>query len=296
MQCLELKFNISKDYLELFSDKLLELGAEAITESSSNNESIFQLAPDEQPKWDNITLTVLFPTDSNLYNITEQIHSIFTSTNQAFNLHDIITNKISNLDWQENYKKYLRPMQFGKRLWIYPSWQSIPQSNTVNVILDPGLAFGTGTHETTSLCLTWLEEHIHTGISIVDYGCGSGILAIAALKLGASQAYAIDIDPTAIAVTQENARTNAVSIYACLPTDLQLNDLSVDVVIANILATPLTVLTKTLSSLLKPRGTIVLSGILHSQEALVTSSYAQFFTDFVVEQNGEWLRISAIKC
>jgi ribosomal protein L11 methyltransferase len=295
MQWLEIKFNINKIYLELFSDMLLELGAVAITESSSNNETVFQLVPNEEPKWDDITLTVLFPKETDLHAVSAQILIIFTNINQPFSTQSIIVNKIADLDWQDNYKQYLKPMQFGKKLWICPSWHSIPDPSSVNVILDPGQAFGTGTHETTSLCLNWLEENIRPGMSIVDYGCGSGILAIAAIKLGASKAYAVDIDPKAVEVTKENSAINSAEIYACLPEDPLLENLQLDLVIANILVNPLTTLVETLSKFLKPNGIIVLSGILDSQVELVTSCYAKYFTNFVVQHDGEWVRITGAK-
>ena len=187
------------------------------------------------------------------------------------------------------------PMQFGDRLWICPSWREIPAPEAVNVMLDPGLAFGTGTHPTTSLCLKWLDSQNTKGQSVVDFGCGSGILAVAALKLGASSAIGIDIDPQALQASKENARRNAVDhlLSVFLPKDQP--QIQADFVLANILSGPLLELRDVISDYCKPGGKLVLSGILAEQIPVIEKAYGEFFTLEASQIEGEWARVSGIK-
>jgi ribosomal protein L11 methyltransferase len=187
------------------------------------------------------------------------------------------------------------PMQFGTRLWICPSWRDVPDPNAVNVMLDPGLAFGTGTHPTTALCLRWLDGIDVANKVVVDFGCGSGILALAALKLGAKRVVAIDIDPQALQATQENARRNGVEdrLDVYLPADQPT--LEADVVMANILSGPLLELQDVISSYCKPSGLLVLSGILAEQVTKIEAAYTR---DFALDESaidGEWARVSGKK-
>jgi ribosomal protein L11 methyltransferase len=186
-------------------------------------------------------------------------------------------------------------MQFGERVWICPSWCDIPEPGAVNIMLDPGLAFGTGTHPTTSLCLQWLDKADVEGKTVVDFGCGSGILAIAALKLGASKVIAIDIDPQALLATRDNAQRNNVAdrLDVYLPADQP--DCQVDLVLANILAGPLKELSDIISSYCKTNGKLVMSGILEEQAELVIAQYSTLFTFDPIALEGEWVRLSATK-
>lgn len=188
------------------------------------------------------------------------------------------------------------PMQFGKRLWICPSWREVPDPNAVNVMLDPGLAFGTGTHPTTALCLQWLDSLDLEGKTVIDFGCGSGILAIAALKLGAKRAIGIDIDPQAILASTNNAEANGVAdrLELFLAKD-QPADLQADVVVANILAGPLKELAPNIITLVKPQGDLGLSGILASQAESVCEAYAHDFNLDPVVEKEEWCRITGVK-
>lgn len=204
--------------------------------------------------------------------------------------------QLEDKDWEREWMDNFHPMQFGKRLWICPSWREIPEPDAVNVMLDPGLAFGTGTHPTTSLCLEWLEGLDLEGKTVVDFGCGSGILAIAAIKLGAAKVIGIDIDPQAILASKDNATRNGVAdqIELYLPQD-QPEGLIADVVVANILAGPLRELSGIITSLVKPQGQLAMSGVLDTQAEDVASYYAeQFDLDAIVEQQ-EWCRISGKK-
>ena len=187
------------------------------------------------------------------------------------------------------------PMQFGKRLWICPSWRDVPDPGAVNVMLDPGLAFGTGTHPTTALCLRWLDALDLEGKTVVDFGCGSGILALAALKLGAKEVIGIDIDPQALQASMENARRNGVedrlSVY--LPEDQP--NLEADVVVANILCGPLIELQSVITGYCKNGGKLVLSGILEEQIEKIEAAYQSHFTLEQSAVEGDWARVSGTR-
>ena len=191
--------------------------------------------------------------------------------------------------------EHFQPMQFGDRLWVYPSGQEQSRPGTVSLILDPGLAFGTGTHPTTSLCLEWLAEHNISGKTVIDFGCGSGILAVAAVLLGAKEAHAIDIDPQALIATQDNAQKNQVAnnIKTYLPE--QFNPFQADIVLANILAKPLIELSENISNLVRPGGQLVLSGILKEQADSVSDCYQRRFAINSVIIQGDWCRLDGIK-
>lgn len=189
-----------------------------------------------------------------------------------------------------------QPMRFGKNLWIVPSWHAAPDPEAVNLLLDPGLAFGTGTHPTTALCLEWLDNEPVAGKQIIDFGCGSGILAIAALLLGAEHARGTDIDPQALEASRDNAGRNGIdsarfSLY--LPGDMPREP--AEVLLANILAGPLVSLAPQLTDLVRPGGRLALSGILAEQAEEVVNAYAGYFElDPVAEREG-WVRISGTR-
>jgi ribosomal protein L11 methyltransferase len=186
-----------------------------------------------------------------------------------------------------------KPMRFGRRVWIVPSWCEPPQPDAVNILLDPGLAFGTGTHPTTALCMAWLDAQDMQDKTVLDYGCGSGILGIAAAKLGARSVTAIDIDPQALLATRNNAERNGVSdmITTGLPRDLH-DDERFDVVLANILAGPLVELAPTICQPLRPGGLIALSGILQEQASAVREAYAVYCDMDEPVTEGDWIRLS----
>jgi ribosomal protein L11 methyltransferase len=199
-------------------------------------------------------------------------------------------------DWERVWLDDFHPMQFGERLWVCPAGQR-PQNSEHAVIidLDPGLAFGTGTHATTALCLQWLDSNPPVGLQVLDFGCGSGILAIAALKLGASRVQAADIDEQALLATRDNALRNGVdrNLYTCLPEQLPLG--TFDLVLANILANPLMQLSKTLVQRVRPGGDLVLSGILADQASEVGACYRPWFSlSEPVELDG-WVRLHGIR-
>lgn len=190
----------------------------------------------------------------------------------------------------------MQPMFFGNNLWVCPSWSVIPDPNAINIMLDPEMAFGTGAHATTALCLEWLAQHIKPGQTVVDYGCGSGILGIAAAKLGATKVYATDIDPLALEISLANAEKNSVdmsSFSTFLPD--QMPAVIVDVVVANILAQPLMTLAPILANYLQSGGFLVLSGILAEQGTGLIDHYAEWFEAFTVQSNDSWSLITAVR-
>jgi ribosomal protein L11 methyltransferase len=201
---------------------------------------------------------------------------------------------LEDKDWEREWMQHYRPMQFGRRLWVCPSWLQPPEPNAVNLLLDPGLAFGTGTHPTTALCLKQLDSMSLTDQTIVDYGCGSGILAVAALKLGAILALGVDNDPQALAASCDNAVRNNIApenFLVVFPNkvDQRAWGQRADVVIANILAEPLIELSNTLLHFLKPGGTLLLSGLLQNQAETVCAHYADRLPLRTVGERDGWV-------
>ncbi|MFI3247474.1 MAG: 50S ribosomal protein L11 methyltransferase, partial [Ferrimonas sp.] len=203
---------------------------------------------------------------------------------------------LEDKDWEREWMDHFHPMKFGHRLWICPSWREAPEPDAVNVLLDPGLAFGTGTHPTTALCLQWLDSLDLTNKQVVDFGCGSGILAIAAIKLGAADVVGLDIDPQALTASADNAERNGIKdkLTVYLPKD-QPQDLQADVVVANILAGPLRELAPVISALVKPGGQLALSGLLQEQAEELRTIYSQWFTLNPTTIEGDWCRLDGQK-
>ena len=200
---------------------------------------------------------------------------------------------LEDQDWVRLTQSQFDPIQISKRLWITPSWHKAPAGNTVNLQLDPGLAFGTGSHPTTRLCLKWLDTQLKGGESVLDYGCGSGILTIAALKLGAGSAVGVDIDEQAIRASNDNAAQNNVQAHFYLPDGLPQGQF--DVVVANILASPLRMLGEMLAARTKQCGRIVLSGLLAEQSEELGEIYSQWFDIEPAETEEGWARLSGVK-
>ena len=292
MPWIQLKINTTGAQAEQLGDALIESGAVSVTFQDTHDTPVFEPLPGETRLWGDTDVIGLYDAETEMSDVIAQLE-------QEPLLGVGFRHKIEQLedkDWEREWMDNFHPMQFGKRLWICPSWREIPDPNAVNVMLDPGLAFGTGTHPTTSLCLQWLDGLDLAGKTVIDFGCGSGILAIAALKLGAAHAIGIDIDPQAIQASRDNAQRNGVSerLALYLPKD-QPNDLSADVVVANILAGPLRELAPLISTLPKAGGHLGLSGILASQAENVAVAYADLFELDPTVEKGEWCRITGIK-
>jgi ribosomal protein L11 methyltransferase len=206
---------------------------------------------------------------------------------------------LEDRDWERAWMEHYRPMQFGRRLWVCPGWLGPPEPGAVNLLLDPGLAFGTGTHPTTALCLEQLDGLALAGRTVVDYGCGSGILALAALKLGAAMALGVDTDPQALSASRENARRNAIAtqdLELVPPRDIDSRrwEHVAHVVIANILAGPLVELSDRLLQLLRPGGTLLLSGLLESQSTALCDHYADRIRLHVAGERDSWVCLRGI--
>ncbi|MCL4689295.1 MAG: 50S ribosomal protein L11 methyltransferase [Burkholderiales bacterium] len=194
--------------------------------------------------------------------------------------------RLEDTDWVRETQRQFEPIRAGRRLWIVPTWHEAPDRDAVNIVLDPGAAFGTGSHPTTRLVLAWLEREVRGGETVLDYGCGSGILAIAAMKLGAARAVAVDIDPLALEAARYNASANAVAVEA-LAADAPLA-LVADLTVANILANPLRMLAPLLASHTRPGGRIALSGVLAGQAGEVLAAYEPWFAMAVEATEGDW--------
>ncbi|PIE00764.1 MAG: 50S ribosomal protein L11 methyltransferase [Thiothrix nivea] len=279
----------TSQYQETISNLLENAGAASVTLQDAADQPVLEPLPGETPLWDELMITGLYPADEDL---TGLLLMLELQKNSGI-LSSVKLEQLEDRPWVREWMSNFHPMQFGERLWIYPSWSEPPDDATIKILLDPGLAFGTGTHPTTALCLTWLEGENLQGKTVLDYGCGSGILAIAAAKLGAASVVATDIDPQAIQATQENARRNAIPeplIQTCLPEELQ--PATYDVVMANILAGPLVKLAPRILSHLGPGGRLALSGILYEQCERVSEAYTPALSDPVVDRKDDWVIIS----
>ncbi|WP_236171363.1 50S ribosomal protein L11 methyltransferase [Pseudomonas pseudonitroreducens] len=288
MPWLQVRLAITPDQAETYEDALLEVGAVSVTFMDAEDQPIFEPDLGTTPLWSHTHLLALFEADTDE---TSLIAHLTLLTGGELPQHQI--EHIADQDWERSWMENFKPMRFGRRLWIVPSWHDAPEPEAVNLLLDPGLAFGTGTHPTTALCLEWLDGQQLAGQQVLDFGCGSGILAIAALLLGAEQAVGTDIDPQALEASRDNASRNGIDptkfpVY--LPADLPKEP--ADVLVANILAGPLVTLAEQLTGLVKSGGLLALSGILAEQAEEVRAAYADAFDlDPTAERDG-WIRIS----
>ncbi len=291
MNWLQIKFDLSAKNANAFSDLLCEAGAQAITFLDAADEPLFEPPVETTPIWRQTRVVGLFAADTDVNTVLTWLKARLDGEKMP----TYQVEKILDQEWERSWMEHFQPMRFGQRLWICPSSQSPPEPKHVNLKLDLGLAFGTGTHETTALCLEWLDGAEIEGKAIIDYGCGSGILAIAALLLGASHAWALDIDPQAIEATQDNAHRNEVTER--LNTDLchHLPKFKADILLANILAGPLMDLAAQFAAYVRPGGILILSGILEDQANEVTNAYAPWFKLESTANRGDWCRITAIR-
>jgi ribosomal protein L11 methyltransferase len=301
---LELSLRCRESEQPRYERALEDVGALAVTlldadAQTPNERAILEPGVGEMPIWGEVALTALFPDDADplmLLSALEAFDADLDWLQAGFR-------KVEDQDWERAWMDQYVPLRFGARTWIVPWDQALPEGADVPdaavVRLDPGLAFGSGTHPTTALCLEWLDtlaaEGALRGATVLDFGCGSGILALAALKLGAAQAVGIDNDPQAILATAENARRNTVdaSLSAFLPQDEPAT--TYPVVIANILAVALDALAETLATRVAPGGRIALSGILAGQETDLLARYAPWFDDLRVARSEDWVRIDGVR-
>ncbi len=294
MPWLQIRVHTTPDHVPAFEDVLLDCGALVVTFEDVHDDPVYEPDLNTTPLWKHTRVTGLFEADADLEHIRPVVEHKAEQLGQT-NI-DLKIEILEDKDWIREWMDSYHPIQFGKRLWVCPSWREVPDENGVNLILDPGLAFGTGTHPTTALCLEWLDSIDCQDKSIIDYGCGSGILGIAGLLLGANNMVGIDIDPQAVEATQANAERNSITpdrYEVKLPP--YNGDLQADVVVANILAGPLAELSGTISKLVKQGGMLALSGILESQAHSVVEAYKPWFKIESIVEKEEWVRIVAKK-
>lgn len=292
MSWLQLKVDTCRETTEAIEDALLAAGAVSVTMEDSADQPILEPAVGETPLWNQTRVTGLFNADTETDQATVIATASFGQSLPTYRW-EILEDK----DWEREWMQNFHPMRFGQRLWICPSWKKPPQADAVNLMLDPGLAFGTGTHPTTALCLEWLDNCDVKDKTVIDYGCGSGILGIAALLLGAKAVIAIDNDPQALIATLDNARRNNIEsnkINVYLPDDAPSN-YQADIMLANILAGPLAELAPLLSQLTLDNGQLVLSGIINSQSAALLTVYEAWFEMEAPVLQNEWVRLSGKK-
>lgn len=287
----QISFEVNKNKVDLVSEVLTGLGSISISYFDALNNAIFEPPVGETPLWESVRITALFSSEINKQFITDSILEIC-------NINVLDTLELKDRVWEEECQKNFPSMQFGKKLWVRPSWDSLFElpSDAVIINMDPGLAFGTGTHQTTSLCLEFLDENPPKGLDVIDFGCGTGILAIAAAKLGANSILAIDNDPQALISSQENAvNNNCESVIHTIHSMENDKYRNCDLLIANILANPLMELEPLFSGLLNPNGTLLLSGILKDQLERLLDCYSDKFMDFELANMDEWFRVKAKK-
>ncbi|MAC33744.1 MAG: 50S ribosomal protein L11 methyltransferase [Haliea sp.] len=288
MTWLQLRLDTDPEHATTLEDALLEAGAVAVTLEDNADEPVLEPGVGETPLWRQTRLTGLFPADTDMHAVRKRLpEALLAGCNQRVEI-------LEDKDWEREWIRHYQPMRFGRRLWVCPSWLEPPEPQAVNLLLDPGLAFGTGTHPTTALCLTELDSLDLAGADIVDYGCGSGILAVAALKLGARQALGVDNDPQALDASRDNAARNGVAsddFTVVLPGDGAIGAWRgrADVVVANILAGPLAALSEELLGLLKPGGTLLLSGLLDTQAEALIAHYRPALTLAVAGEKEGWV-------
>ncbi|RIY33117.1 50S ribosomal protein L11 methyltransferase [Psittacicella hinzii] len=288
--------NQNDKYAEKVGGLLDGLGSISTTFMDNQDDPVFEPELNKIELWPNTNVISLFEPEVDAQDIVNRLKK-FLKVEEL----DYLIEDIEDQDWVRAWMDQFHPMQFGERLWICPSNQTVEAEDAVVVDLDPGLAFGTGTHPTTRMCLQYLDHLALKGELqdkvIIDYGCGSGILAIAAVKLGAKMAYCVDIDPQAIEATISNAENNQVlgKIKTYLVDDFAKENVTADITLANILAGPLVELAPTLSSLTKQNGDLALSGILDIKEQDIVSAYSPTFEILDVLHDEEWIRVTGRK-
>ncbi len=287
----ELHCTARKDQIDALEEWFFAAGALSVTLEDQADQPLLEPGPGETPLWDTVQVTALFAGDHDLAPVLAAVPG------------DLVTEApegivpVADREWTRVWEDQFQPMQMGRRLWICPSWTPPPDPNAINLLLDPGLAFGTGTHPTTAMCLKALDAAQLENTRAVDYGCGSGILGVAAALLGAQQVLGIDNDPQAITASHDNAVRNGLSapqFSASLPDTAALESWrgSADWVVANILAGPLIELAPTLTALMAPQSRLLLAGLLEAQAEQIIAAYAPSVTLAIADQQEEWVLLA----
>lgn len=294
MKWLQIHITVQQAQVDFTETLLNSLGAVSVTLDDAENQDLLEPLPGETPLWNKVIVTGIYAQEDDE---TIDVDALITFITLQLPAAPLTHEFIEDQEWERTWMDAYEPIQISDKYWIVPEWMQAPDADAVNIKLDPGLAFGTGNHASTFLCLQWLGNTDVKDKVVIDYGCGSGILGVAALLLGAKKVYATDIDPQAVLATQQNAELNGVldKLYVGLPEDfnLALADQKADVFVANILAGPLMMLAAEFATLIKSEGEFALAGILDEQVADVSNVYSDFFDILQVEKRDEhWCRIS----
>jgi ribosomal protein L11 methyltransferase len=287
----KLRLTVPGNQVESIEDFLLELGALSTSLEDAGDHALLEPLPGETPVWPEAVVSGLFGDDTDAAILT-----LALAARLDIDPGRVTREDVEERDWVRAWMDDFRPMRFGERLWIVPTGYEPPDPGAVNLLLDPGLAFGTGTHPTTALCLEWLDAHPPVDATAIDYGCGSGVLAIAALRLGARHCIGVDLDPQALVATRDNARRNGIpdeQLPVCLPEGLEAEP--ADLVMANILSGPLVELAPVLGRLVRPGGRLILSGLLAEQADTVAAAYRNTFKMAPPTLKDDWALLAGIR-
>ncbi|VWD12739.1 ribosomal protein L11 methyltransferase [Burkholderia lata] len=292
----ELVVELAREHAEALSDALLELGALSVSVEDADADT-----PDEQPlfgepglvpdrtAWQHSRVVALLAADDEpAVLLAAAANEIGVADTPAFTVREV-----EEQDWVRLTQSQFEPIPIGERIWVVPSWHDAPDPDALILELDPGLAFGTGSHPTTRLCMEWLEQSVKPGQSVLDYGCGSGILAILAKKCGANPVIGIDIDPQAVESARQNSERNRAEVTYGLPDACP--DGEFDIVVANILSNPLKLMASMLASKVKPGGRIALSGVLARQADEVAAVYARYVDISVWREHEGWVCLAGTR-
>ncbi|MHA3047961.1 50S ribosomal protein L11 methyltransferase [Acinetobacter sp. ANC 4641] len=294
MKWLQIHITVDQAQVDFTETLLLSLGAVSVTLDDAEDQALLEPLPGETPLWNKVIVTGIYQQDDN-----EQIDvdSLIKFVQEQLPEAPVRFDELEDQAWERAWMDYYEPIQIAEKFWIVPEWLEAPDADATNIKLDPGLAFGTGNHASTFLCLQWLGSIDLKDKIVVDYGCGSGILGVAALLLGAKKVYATDIDPQAVLATKQNAELNGVldRLFVGLPEEFnaEFKSQQADVLVANILAAPLMALAPEFAKLLKADGEFALAGVIEEQVADVSEVYQEFFDILNIEKREEnWCRIS----
>ena len=294
---MQLRVQTTREQTDTVEDALLAAGAVSVTMEDSADQPILEPALGETPLWNQTRVTGLFDAGIDTDQATVMATASYSADSNGDSLPAYRWEMLADKDWEREWMDNFHPMRFGQRLWICPSWKQPPDPAAVTLMLDPGLAFGTGTHPTTALCLQWLDGIDVSGKTVLDYGCGSGILGIAALLLGAEKVIAVDNDPQALIATIDNAQRNHIDtarIETYLPEQTP-EVINAEVTVANILAGPLAELAPTISQYTISGGLLALSGIISRQGESLKQHYQQWFDMAAIVTEQDWVRLSGHK-
>ena len=298
MAWIQLKVDVLPDQIEVIEDSMLLEGAQAVTLQDGADQPILEPELGTMPVWDKTIVIGLFDAEINGDQLIANMKDLFSCDpgmqGQAFPSFKL--ELVEDKDWERAWMDNFHPMPFGDRLWVCPSWKDPEDKDAVNLMLDPGLAFGTGTHPTTAHCLRFLDHAVKGNELVVDYGCGSGILGIAALLLGSQRMLGVDNDPQALIATRQNAERNGISedkYDVVLPENT--HKVEADIMVANILAGPLMSLAENIASLTKSGGKLALSGLLSHQADEVRQAYEPWFNMDGMEQQDDWIILTGSK-